>query len=146
MPLLSAHEIAQLARLGKPELTVTFDPASLQRALQTMRHVQNMDDQLRYFLTYGATNSMLAELFHMSANAVKAKRKVFDIENPTVERRRRPPMPYVAVREQIHQKWYATRQGNELLPPKMQDYRVLHEAFPQQSLATLYAVVNEFDD
>ena len=98
------------------------------------------------FRSHGAINSMLAELFHMSANAVKAKRKEFDHDNPSTGKRRRPPMPEVAVREQIHQSWYALRQGNERLPPKMQDYRALHEAFSSQSLATLYAVVNEFDD
>ena len=146
MPQLSVHEIAQLAKLGKPELSVTFDADSLRHALQTMRHVQNMDEQLRYFLIHGATNSMLAELFHMSANAVKAKRKVFDNDNPSSEKRRRPPMPAVAEREKIHHSWYAQRQGSEQLAPKMQDYRALHAAFPAQSLATLYAVVNEFDD
>jgi Protein of unknown function (DUF2857) len=146
IPQLSVSEIAQLAKLGKPELSVTFDPVSLQHALQTMRHVQSLDEQLRYFLVHGASNSLLAELFHMSANAVKAKRKFFNNDNPVSGKRRRPPMPNASVREQIHQRWFALRQGSERLPPKIQDYRELHEAFSTLSLATLYAVINEFDD
>lgn len=145
VPPLSVQEIAQLAKLGKPELSVTFDSTSLQRSLQTLRHVQGVEAQLQYFLQHGATNSMLAELFHISANAAKAKRKAYEAVHPVEGKRRRPSMPNSATREKIHHVWYALR-GAATQPPKPQDYRSLHDTFPALSLASLYAVVNEFDD
>lgn len=147
MSNLSVHDIAQLARMGMPELKVSFDSEAMRHALQTMKRVQSTDEQLVYFLAHGATNGMLAELFHMSANAVKARRKLLESGKHTPEgRRRRPPMPNETTREAVHHYWYALRKGHESQAPKIHDYRSLHEKFPALSMGTLYAVVNEFED
>ena len=145
MPPLTAQEIAKLARLSKPELSVLVDMASLQQAMQSMRSVQIVDDNFEYFLVNGAGNSMLAELFNLSANEVKARRRAAEAGR-TVSRRRRPPMPAAVMREKIQAQWFAIRKGAEKLAPIIADYRSLHESFPHASLATLYAVVNEFGD
>ena len=59
--------------------------------------------------------------------------------------RRRPAMPPHAMRERIQQRWFEIRKGKEREPERAEDYEELHADFPQNTYATLYAVVHEFD-
>ena len=86
---------------------------------------------------------MLTKLFRISSADVTLKRRLF---HGTSSNLRRPSMPPHPIRELIQKRWFEIRKGKEREPERAEDYEELHEHFPLQTFATLYAVVHEFDE
>ena len=138
---LAATDLASLARMRDPAITVHMDPSALDHGLRALNHVRQRTKQIEYFISHGATVSMLVSLFRLApADVAKYRTKL------GLHAARRPPMPSAKRREAIAERWYALRSGEERDAPSVEDYRALHDAFDDLSLATLYAVVTEFAD
>ena len=136
---LAASDLATLARMRDPEISVQIDPLALDHGLRALNYVRQRKEVIDYFIRNGATVSMLVALFKLTPTDVSKYRAILGV-NPG----RRPKMPSSTQREAICARWFAIRVGREQTAPTVDDYLVLHRGFSQMSLATLYAVINEF--
>ena len=136
---LAASDLARLARMRHPEILVRIDPVALDHGLRTLNYVRRQTEAMEYFIRHGATVSMLVALFKLAPKDIVKYRATLGI-NPG----RRPRMPSAAQREAICARWFVIRTGREHIAPTAENYVVLHRDFNKLSLATLYAVINEF--
>lgn len=136
---LAASELATLAKMRDPEISIQIDPHALDHGLRALNYVRQRREVIEYFIRNGATVSMLVALFKLAPTEVTKYRAVLGV-NPG----RRPRMPSAAQREAICSRWFKIRKGREQIAPTTDEYRTLHREFSQLSLATLYAVINEF--
>jgi uncharacterized protein DUF2857 len=140
---LSTAELVKLSEMTEPRVAVEIDAGSLEHGLRQVDYLTKRSRQLEYFIRHGATSNMLTKLFRISSADVTLKRRLFAGTSPLL---RRPSMPPHAVREQIQQRWFEIRKGKEREPVRAEDYEELHADFAQQTFATLWAVVHEFDN
>lgn len=136
---LAASDLATLARMRDPEISVQIDPLALDHGLRALNYVRQRKEVIDYFIRNGATVSMLVALFKLAPTDVAKYRAILGV-NPG----RRPRMPSSTQREAICSRWFAIRSGREQIAPTVDEYLALHREFDQLSLATLYAVINEF--
>jgi len=136
---LAACDLARLAKMREPAITVQVDPPTLDHGLRALNYLRQRTEEVEYFVRYGATASMLVALFKLAPADVAAYRAAIGMRPG-----RRPPMPSSARREAICVRWCAIRSGREHAPPSASDYRALHQQFDDLSLASLHAVINEF--
>jgi hypothetical protein len=139
---LSSAELVQLAEMTEPRVAIQIDAGSLEHGLRQVGYLNKRSKQLEYFIRHGATSSMLTKLFKISSADVTLKRRLFAGTSPLL---RRPAMPSNAVRERIQVRWHEIRKDKKGEPERAEDYEELHADFPQNTFATLYAVVHEFD-
>jgi hypothetical protein len=139
---LSSAELVQLAEMTEPRVAIQIDAGSLEHGLRQVGYLNERSKQLEYFIRHGATSSMLTKLFKISSADVTLKRRLFAGTSPLL---RRPAMPPNAVRERIQVRWHEIRKDKRGEPERAEDYEELHADFPQNTFATLYAVVHEFD-
>lgn len=97
----------------------------------------NDSQDLTYLARAGATALLLSEIFRISLTEAEAHLATL---MTTDKRSGRPSMPDVGTRDAIHQ-WWAVNQSM----PTRQRWIALHKKWPQFSLASLYAVINEFN-
>jgi len=139
---LSSAELVQLAEMTEPRVAIQIDAGSLEHGLRQVGYLNKRSKQLEYFIRHGATSNMLTKLFKISSADVTLRRRLFVGTSPLL---RRPAMPAHAIRERIQQRWFEIRKGKEYEPVRAEDYEQLHHEFPQNTFATLWAVVHEFD-
>jgi hypothetical protein len=139
---LSSAELVQLAEMTEPRVAIQIDAGSLDHGLRQVGYLNKRSKQLEHFIRHGATSNMLTKLFKISSADVTLKRRLFAGTSPLL---RRPSMPPHAVRERIQARWHEIRKGKRDEPERAEDYEALHADFPQNTYATLYAVVHEFD-
>jgi len=139
---LSTAELVKLSEMTEPRVAVEIDAGSLEHGLRQVDYLNKRSRQLEYFIRHGATSNMLTKLFRISSADVTLKRRLF---HGTSSNLRRPSMPPHPVRELIQKRWFEIRKGKEREPERAEDYEALHHDFSQQTFATLYAVVHEFD-
>jgi hypothetical protein len=139
---LSSAELVQLAEMTEPRVAIQIDAGSLEHGLRQVGYLNKRSRQLEHFIRHGATSSMLTKLFKISSADVTLKRRLFAGTSPLL---RRPAMPPHAMREKIQQRWHEIRKAKRDEPERAEDYEQLHAEFPQNTYATLYAVVHEFD-
>ena len=140
---LSTAELVKLSEMTEPRVAVQIDAGSLEHGLRQVDYLSKRSRQLEFFITHGATSSMLTKLFKISSADVTLKRRLF---SGTASSLRRPAMPPHPVRELIQKRWFEVRKGKEREPERAEDYEELHQHFPLLTFATLYAVVHEFDE
>ena len=140
---LSSAELVQLSEMTEPRVAIAIDAGSLEHGLRQVDYLNKRSRQLEYFIRHGATSNMLTKLFRISSADVTLKRRLFAGTSPLL---RRPAMPAHSVREKIQQRWFEIRKGKEREPVRAEDYEELHAEFPQNTFATLWAVVHEFDN
>jgi len=140
---LSSDELVRLSELTEPRVAIQIDAGSLEHGLRQVDYLTKRSRQLEYFIRHGATSNMLTKLFRISSADVTLRRRLFA---GTASSLRRPAMPPHPVREKIQARWFEIRKGKEREPERAEDYEELHEHFPLQTFATLYAVVHEFDE
>jgi hypothetical protein len=136
---LAAGDLAALARMRDPEISFQIDPLALDHGLRALNYVRQRKEVIDYFIRNGATVSMLVTLFKLAPMDVAKYRTVLGVKPGS-----RPRMPSAKQREAVCARWFAIRAGHEQTAPTVEDYRALHREFSQLSLATLYAVINEF--
>jgi Protein of unknown function (DUF2857) len=139
---LSSADLVRLSEMTEPRVAIQIDLGSLEHGLRQVDYLTKRSRQLEYFITHGATSNMLSKLFRISSADVTLKRRLF---SGTSSNLRRPSMPPHAVREKIQARWFEIRKGKEREPVRAEDYEELHADYPQQTFATLWAVVHEFD-
>ena len=140
---LSSAELVKLSEMTEPRVAIEIDAGSLEHGLRQVNYLNKRSRQLEFFIRNGATSNMLTKLFKISSADVTLKRRLFA---GTSSNLRRPSMPSHAVREQIQKRWCEIRKGKEREPERAEDYEELHHGFAQNTFATLWAVVHEFDD
>jgi len=139
---LSSAELVQLSEMTEPRVAIQIDAGSLEHGLRQVGYLNKRSKQLEYFIRHGATSNMLTKLFKISSADVTLRRRLFAGTSPLL---RRPAMPAHAIRERIQQRWFEIRKGKEREPVRAEEYEQLHHEFPQNTFATLWAVVHEFD-
>ncbi len=139
---LTTDELVKLSEMTEPRVAVQIDVGSLEHGLRQVDYLTKRSRQLEYFIVHGATSNMLTKLFRISSADVTLKRRLFSGTSSSL---RRPSMPPHPVRERIQARWFEIRKGKEREPERAEDFEALHHDFSQQTFATLYAVVHEFD-
>ena len=140
---LTSAELMKLSEMTEPRVAIQIDAGSLEHGLRQVDYLGKRSRQLEFFIRHGATSNMLTKLFRISSADVTLKRRLF---HGTSSNLRRPSMPPHPVRELIQKRWFEIRKGKEREPERAEDYEELHQHFPLQTFATLYAVVHEFDE
>jgi hypothetical protein len=138
---LAAAELAALARLAEPKLRIALDPPGFDHGLRQLTHVQDRAALIDDFVRRGATASMLGSLFRLSPAQIAARRAALGVSGQG-----RPPMPPPRRRESVCADWHAIRGQDSDAPAAARAYRVLHDRHPDLSLATLCAIVHEFEE
>ena len=132
MPVSEINRMAGM--LGLFDLGVNVP--RITAALAARMGLRADSEDLTYLAKAGATAVMLAECFRITIRDAEAHLRTL-----TPSRRSgRPSMPDGGTRDAIHQ-WWAVQQS---LPPR-QRWIALHQHWPNYSLASLYAVINEFN-
>ncbi|MFN9573080.1 MAG: STY4526/YPO1902 family pathogenicity island replication protein [Betaproteobacteria bacterium] len=139
---LSSEDLVQLVNAGYPRAEVTLDFRSIEHGLRMIRDRRDHDARLDHFIQHGATTALMHQLFRVPVAAIKARR----VQLLGKHRQRRPRMPRPHVRDAIHAAWWQIRGGGGQNRPTVEQYVALHERFAHLSYATLYAVINEFED
>ena len=139
---MSSAELVKLSEMTEPRVAIAIDAGSLEHGLRQVDYLNKRSRQLEFFIRHGATSNMLTKLFRISSADVTLKRRLFAGTSSLL---RRPSMPPHPVREQIQKRWFEIRKGKEREPIRAEDYEALHQDFSQQTFATLWAVVHEFD-
>jgi hypothetical protein len=139
---LSSADLVKLSEMTEPRVAIQIDAGSLEHGLRQVDYLTKRSRQLEYFIVHGATSNMLTKLFRISSADVTLKRRLFSGTSSSL---RRPSMPPHPMRERIQVRWFEIRKGKEREPERAEDYEALHHDFSQQTFATLYAVVHEFD-
>ena len=140
---LTSAELMKLSEMTEPRVAIQIVAGSLEHGLRQVDYLGKRSRQLEFFIRHGATSNMLTKLFRISSADVTLKRRLF---HGTSSNLRRPSMPPHPVRELIQKGWFEIRKGKEREPERAEDYEELHQLFPLQTFATLYAVVHEFDE
>jgi hypothetical protein len=131
---LSAEDMQQLA-LNQPLFSVTLDQAVAARLIHGLDARKEENRQLTYFVSRGATTDFLRRHFHASATRITEYRAIL-----SPSRRGRPPRPADEEVAAIVTRWQALRAD---CPRQRDRYEQLARDYPQYSIATLAAIVDE---
>ena len=137
---LPVGELARLAAIKHLRVGILVDGDSLDYALRTLDRISRESTLLERCVAHHAPRALLAELFGPQAIALACRQRRRRGEQAP---RGRPPLPDEETRDSIHTRWHAL-QASSLNPAER--YLALAEAYPELSLASLHAVVHEFDD
>lgn len=136
--LLRQMTVADVVRLSATHglVEVRVDTAKLERSQAALANQKIETEQFAYLAQAGAPATFLADLFRVTKEEAQTHLSILDIARPSG----RPAMPDTTKRDQIHQ-WWADHQET----PVRQRWIDLHKQWPLYTIATLYAVVNEFN-
>lgn len=136
---LRATELIRLATIRHLRIGIRLDPASLDYALRTLDRLNSESSLLERCIAHQAPRALLAELFGPHAVTLAIRHRQRQGEPAP---RGRPPLPDPHTRDRIHARWHALQHA-ALHPAER--YLALAEDYPGFTLASLYAVVNEFE-
>lgn len=136
---VSLSDSKRAAQLASASIEVTLNEIHFDEALAQVTSERQIPKLQEYFVRNGATLDMISFMFRISVKEAKAARKHL----LPCEKKGRPPMPDQFVRETIHQNWALIVKANPRSPTRDR-LHTLHQSFPSHSLATLWAVINEF--
>ena len=136
---LRATELIRLAAIKHLRIGIRLDPASLDYALRTLDRLNSESSLLERCIAHHAPRALLAELFGPQAVALAIRHRQRQGEPAP---RGRPPLPDPETRDRIHARWHAL-QHTEQHPAER--YLALVEDYPGFTLASLHAVVHEFE-
>ena len=137
---LPVGELARLAAIKHLRVGILVDGDSLDHALRTLDRLSRESTLLERCVAHHAPRVLLAELFGPQAIALAGRQRRQRGEQAP---RGRPPLPDSETRDSIHTRWHVL-QASGLNPAER--YLALADAYPEHSLASLHAVVHEFDD
>jgi Protein of unknown function (DUF2857) len=134
---LSLADIERLAKNAALELALRFDSDQLFWSLHTSNRKREERTLLEYFVRNGAPRTLIHRLFRTSKHQIQALRGSLQLPPP----KGRPSLPCERVRDAITAAWsrLVTASDDERVA-----YYELHQLFQDFSLATLDAVVREF--
>lgn len=117
---------------------VQVDAGRLMTTLAARDRRQQQSEDLAQLAKAGAPTNLLSKLFGISQGEADSHVAALGI----LRKRGRVVLPPVSVRDQIHQ-WWAVNPFSDL--PQEKRWLACHEAFPDYSVAVLFATVNEFE-
>lgn len=135
---LRSATVADLKRIAVMQglVTIQFDPRKVGQAIYASRSRQEASDDLCYLARAGASAAILSEIMRISLDEAGAHIEALGV----VRTPGRPSMPNADIRDAIHQ-WWSTN-----LHLAVRDRWIgLHKCWPDYTVATLYAVINEFN-
>lgn len=137
---LPIPELARLASIKQLRVGIELDGDSLTHALRTLDRMGREAHMLERCVALHAPRALLTELFGPQAVALGRRlRRRMGEQAP----RGRPSLPDPATRDCIHARWHVVCEDH--LPPT-ERWLTLAEAFPELTLASLHAVLHEFDE
>lgn len=136
---LRATELIRLAAIRHLRIGIQLDPASLDYALSTLDRLNSEFGLLERCIVHQAPRALLAELFGPQAVTLAIRHRLRHGEPAP---RGRPPLPDPDTRDRIHARWHALQDAS-LHPAER--YLALAEDYPGFTLASLHAVVHEFE-
>lgn len=139
---LTTQELMQLLQSGYPKIDLQLDFSEIDHGLRAINDRRAREQRLDYFIVHGATTALVRQLFRLPVADIKARRR----QLLGSHKQRRPQMPEARARDEIHAFWWARRKGLKQTAPTIENFIELHQRFPQFNLATLYAVVSEFEE
>lgn len=134
---MRVSEMVRLCSIKSLKIGIAVDEGSLDHAMQMVHRISEELLLLEQFLARHAPLSMLTELFGVQSGDLALHRKIL-CKQP---KRGRPALPDQDLRDRIHMQWHDLKRQDM---HEAQRYLALSERFPELSMATLYAVVNEF--
>lgn len=136
---LPLGELARLAAIKHLRVGILVDGDSLDYALRILDRLSRESGLLERCVAHHAPRALLAELFGPQAIALAGRQRRQRGEQAP---RGRPRLPDAVTRDGIHARWHALL-ASGLNPAER--YLALADAYPELSLASLHAVVHEFD-
>jgi hypothetical protein len=136
---LPATELVRLAAIKHLRIGIRLDPASLDYALRILDRLNAESRLLERCIAHQAPRALLAELFGPQAVTLAIRHRLRQGESAP---RGRPPLPDPDTRDRIHARWHAL-QATALHAAER--YLALAEDYPELTLASLHAVVHEFE-
>lgn len=121
------------------EFTVTISEAQISHAMTRAADEKRVKHMMEYFVRHDASINLLRKMFKMGKHEVQAAKNLLSSEHKLG----RPQMPAPIVRESVHQEMDKICKANPTAHIREHLY-MLHQAFSQYSLATLWQVINEF--
>ncbi len=136
---LRATELIRLAAIRHLRIGIQLDPTSLDYALSTLDRLNSEFGLMERCIVHQASRALLAELFGPQAVTLAIRHRLRHGEPAP---RGRPPLPDPDTRDRIHARWHALQDAS-LHPAER--YLALVEDYPGFTLASLHAVVHEFE-
>ena len=136
---LRATELIRLAAIKHLRIGIRLDPSSLDYALRTLDRLNSESRLLESCIAHQAPRALLAELFGPQAVTLAIRHRLRQGEPAP---RGRPPLPDPDTRDRIHTRWHALQ---EVTLHPAERYLALAEDYPGLTLASLHAVVHEFE-
>ncbi len=133
---MTVSDLNSLATNAFGMMALVINVPRFESAMAARSRRLNESQDLAYLAKAGATAILLSEIFRITLAEAEAHLATLTTE----KRSGRPSMPDAATRDAIHQ-WWATNQSL----PLRQRWIALHQNWPQFTLASLYAVINEFN-
>jgi hypothetical protein len=137
---LPASELARLSAIKHLKVAIVVDGNSLEYALRTLERLTRERRLLERCVDQQAPRALLVELFGPQAVAIASLHRMRLGERSF---RGRPSLPDPEIRDRIHARWHELE--NRFAHPA-ERYLALAEGYPDLTLASLHAVVNEFTD
>ncbi len=137
---LPTSELMRLSAMSysNPLFRIVINEDALNLALRKLSRVTEESQLLEYFIRSGASPTMLTQFFSAPAVVLAEYRKTLNAPMSAG----RPRLPATSIRDGIHASWQKLSEVMDM----RQRYIQLHKRFPDLSLSTLHAVVNEFAD
>jgi hypothetical protein len=137
---LKATELMRLAAIRHLRIGIRLEAASLDYALHALERLSREAELLERCIAHQAPRALLSELFGPQAVGLALR---YRLRRGEPALRGRPPLPDPATRDRIHACWHALRDTG-LHPAER--YLALARDYPELTLASLHAVLNEFGD
>jgi hypothetical protein len=135
MPVSELSRVAGTLRVFE----VLVDVNRIEEAMRSRLGLRSTAEDLAYLARAGATAVILAEVFRITVDEAEIHLSTLS----TSKRRGRPSMPDDHLRETIQHWWAdANKNGESTLRHRLIN---LHKQWPMYSVASLYAVINEFN-
>jgi hypothetical protein len=138
---ISARLQSRLLAIRRPFVSIEIDFSVLEGTLTSLQQADDYRDVVAYFIIHGATNPMLRHLFGLSRTEIAQSRMVLlssDLKGG------RTTLPDHDVRMSIWEECELLKRNG--MTDQRDRYKTLHEVFDgKYNLATLYAIVNEFE-
>ena len=134
---ISAIDLKRLAEMRELMITVAFKSAGLAARLRSAALVRDAKALESYFIRNGASSQMMNALFKLGRKVTLKRRR----EAGAWRAPGRFALPDFDTRKRIYGAWLAITDPN----PRAR-YFLLHQKFTQIPIATLAAVVRQFED
>ena len=140
---ISGYQLSRISAMPTSFLRIEIDFKTIREAMESVKDVDPLQAHLSYFVEHGATNHMLRHFFRLAhADIIELRRT----KNSASNNGGRTLIATVAERDSVVGLWQRIKLRPYIYMNRRQGLIDLHTAVDgRYSLATLYAIVNEFE-